>query len=147
MTCDQSEGTCSALFPLLESADYTVSISARNIVGGSDTTIYPNGICMLSCTICSNMYTPNNLLTHTHTHTQFHQALPTMIHPSHLRTASHQSCVPHHWTCPTPPGVWSAMGLIHPTPSSPIQWMVVSTPCFSYLSWSPPQPTTSRPVF
>ena len=45
MTCDQSEGTCSALFPLLESSKYTVSISARNTVGGSDTTIYPNEIC------------------------------------------------------------------------------------------------------
>ena len=50
MTCEQSEGTCSASFPLLESADYTVSISAMNIVGGSDTIIYPNEICMLSCT-------------------------------------------------------------------------------------------------
>ena len=64
MTCDQSEGTCSALFPLLEAADYTVSISAMNIVGGSDTTIYPNGICMLSCTpICTH------LINYSHTHT------------------------------------------------------------------------------
>ena len=151
VTCDQSEGTCSASSPLLEAADYTVSISAMNIVGGSDSTIYPNEIRTLSCTPHINTHTPNNILTnthtHTHTHTQFRRVPPTMIHPSHLRTASHQSCVPHHWTCLTPPGVWSVMGLIHPTPSSLIQWMVLSTPCFSYLSWSPPQPTTSRPVF
>ena len=45
MTCDQSEGTCSASFPLLEAADYTVSISAMDVVGKSNTTIYPNEIC------------------------------------------------------------------------------------------------------
>ena len=66
ITCDQSLTTCSASFPLLKAADYTVSISARNIVGGSDTAIYPNGICMLSCTpICTR------LKTYTHIHTSF----------------------------------------------------------------------------
>ena len=66
MTCDQSEGTCSASFPLFESADYTVSISAMNIVGGSDTTIYPNGICMLSCTPHTSLFANTHTYTHTH---------------------------------------------------------------------------------
>ena len=48
VTCDQSEGTCSALFPLLEAADYTLSISAMNIVGESNIAAYPNEICKLN---------------------------------------------------------------------------------------------------
>ena len=59
VTCDQSEGTCSVLFPLLEAADYTVSISAMNIVGGSDITIYPNEICTLNIL---------HVIAHMHTH-------------------------------------------------------------------------------
>ena len=48
VTCDQSEITCSVLFPLLGAADYTVSISAMNIVGESNIAAYPNEICKLN---------------------------------------------------------------------------------------------------
>ena len=110
MTCDQSEGTCSASFPLLEAADYTVSISARNIVGGSDTTIYPNGICMLSCTpICTHLIN----YSHTHTHTvsssssyydpsfSFENCITSVLCSSSLDLSDTTRCVIRYGTDPS----------------------------------------------
>ena len=112
MACDQSEGTCSASFPLLEAADYTVSISARNIVGGSDTTIYPNGICMLSCTpICTHLI--NYSHTHTHTHTvsssssyydpsfSFENCITSVLCSSSLDLSDTTRCVVRYGTDPS----------------------------------------------